>query len=110
MWARIKAFFGGNPPSTLASAATMSLTDSSIVILTGSETITSLVHPSKTAGMVTLIGGASANITLTNTNNPTTAWQMDLGGSNRTLADSDAITLFLMPNGTWLRIDGPTDN
>lgn len=91
---------------TVASAATLAVPDAGNTwLVSGSTTVTSLSAGGRLAGSrITFIGATSASVAFTNTNDPTTAGQMDLGGSNITLADQDILTLVLMNNGTWNRI------
>lgn len=105
--ARMKSTAGSKTIPTLASAATLRLLeDSNVYLMTGTTAVTSLV--SLTAGSVwpgrtvTFIGTDATGNDFTNTNDPTTAGQMDLGGSNRTLADQDVLVLVQASDGTWV--------
>lgn len=112
--ARLKSLAGGAgyPVSklTLTAAATVNVPGfSNVFYMSGTDTITSLVGESSTRMREVTFIGSSGTTTFTNTNNPTTAGQIDLGGSNFALASTDVLRLILQPNGTWLRVAG-TDN
>lgn len=101
--------FQGQGVTTLASAATWQLPGEIIgpFEITGSATVTSLTLPSgivQGGRIVTFYGGASAAVVFTNTNDTTTAGQMDLGGANITIADQDVLMLMMKNNGTWIRV------
>jgi len=95
---------GGRGVPTLAAATTITVpSDSDHFDLTGTATVTSLLADPSTAGRIcTFYQSDSGTTTLTNTNNGTTRGVMDLGGSNLALAATDAVTLRLLANGTWV--------
>lgn len=105
--ARMKSTAGSKAPPTIASAATLRLPeDGNVFLVSGTTAVTSLVSlttgsswPGRT---VTFIGTDASGNDFTNTNDPTTAGQMDLGGSNRTLAAQDVLVLIQATNGTWV--------
>lgn len=111
--AKIRSVHGRSGTITaVASAAAVTVSEESdVFVISGSDTITSLlgaggVLPGR---IVTFIGAASAAVVFTNTNDPTTSGQMDLGGSNVTLGAQDVLTLVRLDNGTWLRVSA-SDN
>lgn len=106
--ARLRSMTGrGSPINTIAASSTITLTDDSdIWIVTGTATVTSLltaggIFPGRT---VRLISNDATGATFTNTNDPTTDGQMDLGGSDITLAKNDVLTLVRLDSGAWLRV------
>lgn len=111
IWSRLKTLAGGaGTPPTLASAATLTLPEvDNGFYVSGTTTITSLVASTNTYNReVTFIGAASANVTFTNTDSPTTAGQMYLQGSNRLLQESDVLKLFCQTDGTWILVSTTT--
>lgn len=104
---RLKSLAGGKGLSdtqkTVASATSTAINDGeNFLLISGSATITSLVAAQSTRDReVTFIGAASASVTFTNTTGTTTANQMDLGGTNITLAAGDLLQLILRANGVW---------
>lgn len=109
------SFFKPNPAATfvtptLASASALSIPDgSSVFLVSGSTTIATLTAYRQPGRRITLIGASSASITVTNNSDPTTEGQIDLGGSNRTLAQQDVLELIQLLNGTWVMVSY-TDN
>lgn len=99
------------PPVTVASAATLNLPAGGKFSVTGSTTVTSLgpTHSSLVGRRITLIGGASASVPFTNTDNASTAGQMELGGNDITLGQDDFLILELTSSLTWRRVSS-TDN
>lgn len=96
--------------TTLASASALSIPDgSNVFLVSGTTTIATLTATRLPGRRITLIGAASASITVTNNNDPTTEGQLDLGGSNRTLAQQDILELIQLLNGTWVMVSY-TDN
>lgn len=99
----------GNGITTLASAASWQLPGEVVgsFEITGSATVTSLTLPSgivQGGRIVVFYGGESAAVVFTNTNDTTTAGQMDLGGANITISDQDVLVLMMKNNGTWIRV------
>ena len=102
-WASVKQLYGGSNKGiqTLASAATVVVPDDgTLFYISGTTAITSLLANTN----ITTTGPA-----FTNTDGTTTVGQMDLGGSDRTIAPTDVLVLMLMPNGSWL-MKAITDN
>lgn len=106
IWSRLKSIAGGHYPlSTLASAATLNLpSDDNAFYVSGTTTITSLLNADNVIRnrSVMFIGAASAVVTFTNTNSPTTAGEMYLHGANRTIQEDDVIELICKSDGTWI--------
>lgn len=103
-WERAKSDLGGKgSTATVASAATLNLPDNdNVFFVTGSTTVTSLMIPSHLRRReVTLIGDTSANVTFTHTASPTTAGEMYLVGSNRTLLEGTVLKMFCRADGIW---------
>ena len=103
---RVKNAFGANSAinNTVAAATTVYVPDGlSVVNLTGTATITSLQADIGSRGrLVHFIQSDTGATTFTNTDSTTTANQMDLGGSNVVLGQTDVLTLYLQSNGVWL--------
>lgn len=112
MSARIKSTAGGDTQNpTVTSATTINVpSDTNFVVLSGSETCTSLVAASHTRNRIVWFYSSSGSTVLTNTDNATTAGTMDLGGSDITLGATDMICLLLRSDGTWVRATGVADN
>lgn len=111
---RAKDIFGGGTPArTVAAAATLNVPDNAgYVYLTGTDTVTSLVATPSSRGRMVIFQqatGDAGTTTFTNTDNTTTANLMDLGGSNRALAATDVLALYLRQDGSWVRLYN-TDN
>lgn len=106
--ARLKQTQGGNGGdiTTIASATTTVVPDEQAdFIISGSATITSLQAALATRGRrVTFIGASGAAVVFTNSDDTTTANQMDLGGSDITLGANDVLELKLMAGGYWIRL------
>lgn len=104
---------GGNAmPSvavvTLNNVVSLFLPDdfATYLVTNSSATVVNVVTPTIIPGRrVTLIGNANATITLTNNNGTTTAYQMDLTGSNRSFVLDSVVSLIQLSNGSW-RLDG----
>jgi hypothetical protein len=106
-FARLKNIFGGQAQDvTLAAAATLDVPDhAGFVDLTGTATITALRAPAYSRRRVVFFRQSdSGTTTFTNTDDTTTANEMDLGGSNVALGQTDVICLRLLSNGSWLRV------
>lgn len=101
--ARLKSVAGGRAVATsIAVSATVIIPeDTNRIEFTGTDTITSLQADSSTRGREVTFRQASGATTFTNTEGTTTANQMDLGGSNLTLAAGDQVTLYLRSDGVW---------
>ena len=94
------------PPKSIPSAASLILQrNQNKISLTGTTAVTSLLMagaPSDNEGRPLMIwGGASCSVVLTNTNSPTTAGQMYLGGANITLNENECVILEAKSDGTW---------
>lgn len=77
-----------------------------VLVTNSSATVVNVVTASIRPGRrITLIGNASATITMTNNNGTTTAYQMDLAGSNRSFVLDSVISLIQLSSGAW-RLDG----
>lgn len=87
---------------SLASATTVTLPDhSDFFVVTGTATI-STINATTTGKWrrVTFIGAASANVTFSNNNSPSSG-QMYLRGTSRTILEDYVLVLLLNPDGTW---------
>ena len=107
---RVNSFFGltGDTIPTIASAATLVIPDNvTNMYVSGSTTVT-LLSSTFLPGRVIVIYG-TGGVVLTNTDDTTTLGQMDLGGSNLTLAASDIAALMQRNDGSWVRLFS-TDN
>lgn len=107
MWSRLKSIAGGDRTNyTLAAATTVVVPDdSNLFYLTGTATVTALNAGGSTRNrVVTFVQSDSGATTLTNTNDTTTAGQMDLGGANIVLGQTDSVDLLLRADGSWLRL------
>lgn len=114
MTSRVKSLLGGSGRSdtskTLTAAATLTVPGwSNLFYLSGTDTVTALVAEKSTRDREVTFIGLSGTTTFTNTNNPTTVNQMDLGGSNRAVAATDVLVLILKQDGTWV-MKSFTDN
>lgn len=104
----MKAGQGGvNSFTAMDSAATLTLPDNSnLIVLSGNATVTSLlVNVLQPWREVTFVSALSTTV-FTNTNDPTVAGTIDLGGSNFSLGVEDVLKLMLRPDGTWVRSGG----
>lgn len=102
---------GGKAIPTIASATQVYLPDDySIAYISGTTAIATIrpenVYPGR---IMTFIGITATGPAFTNNNDTTTAYQMDLGGSNRTIAPNDVLRLIQKADGTWLMLS-VTDN
>lgn len=102
----MKSKSGGIAIPTVASAATVLLSESNdVFLISGTTAITSLdatrIRPGR---HVTFIGTDGTGNVFTNTNATTTAGQMDLGGSDITLTLDDVLVLVQLGNGAWRRV------
>lgn len=107
MWSRLKSIMGGDRTDySIAAATTVNVPDSTnFVSLTGTATITTLNGDLTTRNrLVHFYQSDSGATTFTNTDSTTTAGQMDLGGSNITLGQTDFLTLWLRDDGVWVRV------
>lgn len=103
----------GRGVTPITVAATLTLPDETVgpFELSGTATITSISLPGDVQPGRCLIfyGAASVAATFTNTNDTTTAGQMDLGGANIVLNQQDVLVLMQKSNGTFIRVFS-TDN
>jgi len=109
---RLRSIAGGDKfRNTVASGTTTYVPDdTNVVLLTGTATVTSLVASKSTrCRLVWFVQNDSGTTTFTNTDDTTTADKMDLGGSNRALAQTDTMALYLRADGSWVRMFS-TDN
>jgi hypothetical protein len=104
---RTKRTPGGGPAiPTIASATQVWLPDDvSIAYISGTTAITTVkpatIIPGRT---ITFIGVTTTGPAFANNNDTTTQYQMDLGGSNRTIAPQDILCLMQKSDGTWLML------
>lgn len=108
MWSRLKSLAGGHGAlRTLASAATLVIPDDdNAFYVSGTTTITSITVTVSTRNrLLTFIGAASAGVKFTNTNTLTTAGQIFLQGSDRTLNESDVLQLYCQNDGTLILVN-----
>lgn len=112
LWGRLRSTAGGDTSNpTITSAATVFIPDdTNIVVLSGTASVTSLQASPAARNRMVWFYSTSGTSTLTNTNDAATAGQMDLGGSNIALGATDMISLWLRPNGTWVRATPVADN
>jgi len=102
MWSRLKSLAGGDRTRyTLASAAALAIPDdTNFVTVTGTTAVTSLsVTASARNREITILGGASAAVSFTNTNSPS-AGQMYLRGSDRLVSEDVVLKLLVKADGT----------
>lgn len=107
MSSRLKSMAGGDTLGfTVAAATATTMPDSSNVIyLTGTATITSLNASNSTRNRICWFYQSDAGTTtFTNTNNTTTAGQMDLGGTNIAVGPTDVLVMLLRTDGSWVRL------
>lgn len=112
IFGRNKAHPGGGPAiPTIASATEIFVSDEiSLAYISGTTAIATIRSANTYPGrMLTFIGITATGPAFTNNNDTTTAYQMDLGGSNRTIAPNDVLRLIQKENGTWLMLS-ITDN
>ena len=121
LWGRVKRTPGGGPAIPTISSATVQTVggvastlvisdDVSIAYISGTTAIAAIRPATVIPGrMLTFIGITATGPAFTNNNDTTTAYQMDLGGSNRTVAPNDVLRLIQKADGTWLMM-GFTDN
>lgn len=112
--ARLKSGPGGGKSmqtvavATINSVVSLPIPDdgATFLVTNSSATVVNVVTPTIIPGRrITLIGNANATITLTNNNGTSTAYQMDLAGSNRSFVLDSVVSLIQLANGTW-RLDG----
>jgi hypothetical protein len=87
-------------------ASTLVISDDvSIAYISGTTAIAALrsatIIPGRT---ITFIGVTTTGPAFANNNDTTTQYQMDLGGSNRTIAPQDILCLMQKSDGTWLML------
>lgn len=101
---------------TLTAAATLRLPDSSNeILLSGTNTVTSLLSGNTILpGREVTFVGSSGVTTFTNTTGTTTNGQMDLGGVNIAISAKDVLCLIQLSNGSWrvvsVRYNNATSN
>lgn len=102
---------GGVQIPTIASATEVWLPDDvSVAFISGTTAIATMRPATVIPGrVVTFIGITATGPAFTNNNDTTTAYQMDLGGSDRTIAPNDVLQLIQKADGTWLMLN-ITDN
>ena len=109
---RAKKILAGGPAiPTIASATQVWLPDDvSVAFISGTTAVATIKPATVIPGReVMFIGVTTTGPAFTNNNDTTTAYQMDLGGSNRTIAPNDVLRLVQKSNGTWLMLS-VTDN
>lgn len=96
---------GGTQIPTIASATAVWLPDDvSVAFISGTTAITSVRTPTIIAGReVTFIGVTTTGPLFTNDDTPA-AYELDLGGSDRTIAPTDILRLMQKADGTWLML------
>lgn len=103
----------GRGVTSIPVAAALVLPDETVgpFELTGTATITSITIPGdvQPGRFLIFYGATSAAATFTNTNDTTTAGQMDLGGANIVVNQQDVLVLMQKANGTFIRVFN-TDN
>lgn len=125
MWSRLRSWAGGysrtptiNVPGVQGQTIVLNLPDhSNVFALTTSEegvNIGDLLAADNTRNRKVWLYmkptvDTNGYVTLVNTDNASVAGEMDLGGSDITLEESDAVCLLLRDNGTWLKLR-VTDN
>jgi hypothetical protein len=105
--ARLKGIFGGSPDKVeIAAAATITVPDhAGWIDLTGTDTVTALkASPYSTRRVVFFRQADSGTTTFTNSNDPTTAFEMDCGGSNLALGQNDVCAFRFNGDRTWVRV------
>lgn len=111
--ARVKDLFAGDGtgPNTVVSASSVTIADSvSVLYVSGSTKIDFLYcNPSTRGRLLVLVGDTSGTASLDNVDGAATEGQMDLGGSDVNVADSDVVVLLSRADGTWVRVLS-TDN
>jgi hypothetical protein len=108
---RLKSIAGGGTIPTLTAASTLRIPDESTVyLLSGTATVTSLEATRSWPGQHLRLIGTSGVTTLTNTTGTTTAGQMDLGGANIEIAAKDIVNLIRMNDGTWRLAEARANN
>lgn len=109
----MKQIAGGKRPYRIASATNLSVPPGRHNLkLTGTTTIATIAAYPKDGRLLRISGSADGNVTFTNTDDPSTSGQMDVGGSNLTLADEDSVDLVCRTSGSlywWERVNS-TDN
>ncbi len=111
--ARVKNMFGGDADgvNSVTSAASVSVPDGTSVLYVGGSTKIDFLYcnPSTRGRLLILVGDTSGTASLDNVDGTTTDGQMDLGGSDVNVADSDVVVLLSRMDGTWVRVLS-TDN
>lgn len=107
---KIKGLRGQVTAPTLTTATTIVLPpEYDTVYLSGTATVTALLTDMIRKDREVTIRIASGTATMTNTNDATTAGEMDLGGSNLAMAANDVLKLMQQSTGAWVR-SGVADN
>lgn len=98
------------PIPTIASATNMAIPDGTdLFYVSGTTAVATLVTAKVPGRRLTIIGITTTGPAFTNNNDTTTEGQMDLGGSNRTIAPNDVLQLIQKDDGSWL-MTNLTDN
>lgn len=106
IWARLKSIAGGGGATpTVASATTIILPENdNVFLVSGSTTITTItVAAPQRNRLVWFIGAASASVSFTNDNSPSTG-EMYLQGADRVIQEDDVLCLYCKTDGTWLLV------
>lgn len=111
--ARVKDMFGGDAigVNSVTSAASVAVPDGVSVLYVGGSTKIDFLYcnPSTRGRLLILVGDTSGTASLDNVDGAATDGQMDLGGSDVNVADSDVVVLLSRMDGTWVRVLS-TDN
>ena len=101
---KIKGLRGQVTAPTLTTAATIVLPpEYDTVYLSGTDTVTALKTDMIRKDREVTLRIASGTATITNTNDPTAAGTIDLGGSNLAMAANDVLKLMQLASGAWVR-------
>jgi len=93
---------GGNSIPTIASAATLNIqNDIETMYISGTTAVTKISTGRRPGRKLRFIGTDATGNVFTNTNDTTVEGEMDLGGSNVTLAAQDILELVQNNNGSF---------